>query len=62
MGILGLGRIGKADRPARRGVRPRASPITAASKQDGVAYPYYPTLLALAEACDILVIAAPGGA
>jgi lactate dehydrogenase-like 2-hydroxyacid dehydrogenase len=30
-------------------------------KQDGVAYPYYATPLALAEACDILMVAAPGG-
>jgi lactate dehydrogenase-like 2-hydroxyacid dehydrogenase len=60
MGVLGLGRIGKAI--ARRA---EAFGLSIAyhgrHKQDGVAYPYYPTLLALAEACDILVIAAPGG-
>jgi lactate dehydrogenase-like 2-hydroxyacid dehydrogenase len=60
MGILGLGRIGKAI--ARRA---EAFGLSVAyhgrHKQDGVAYPYCPTPLALAEACGILVIAAPGG-
>ncbi len=61
VGILGLGRIGKAI--ARRceafglavvyhGRRP----------QEGAGYLYYPTLLGMAEACDILVVIAPGGA
>jgi lactate dehydrogenase-like 2-hydroxyacid dehydrogenase len=60
MGILGLGRIGAAI--ARRA---EAFGLKIAyhgrHKQDGVAYPYYETPIALAEACDILVIAAPGG-
>ena len=60
MGVLGLGRVGKAI--ARRA---EAFGLNIAyhgrHKQDGVAYPYYPTPLALAEACDILMVAAPGG-
>jgi lactate dehydrogenase-like 2-hydroxyacid dehydrogenase len=60
MGVLGLGRIGKAI--ARRA---EAFGLGVAyhgrHKQDGVAYAYYPTPLALAEACDILMVAAPGG-
>jgi len=60
MGVLGLGRIGKAI--ARRA---EAFGLSIAyhgrHEQDGVAYHYYPTPLALAEACDILMVAAPGG-
>ena len=49
--------------------RSPAAPRRSASKiayhgrhrQDDVAYPYHPTPLALAEACDILMVAAPGG-
>jgi lactate dehydrogenase-like 2-hydroxyacid dehydrogenase len=61
VGILGLGRIGKAI--ARRleacglqieyhGRRP----------QPDIAYRYHPTLLGLARSCDVLMIAASGGA
>jgi lactate dehydrogenase-like 2-hydroxyacid dehydrogenase len=60
MGILGLGRIGKAI--AKRaesfglgivyhGRRPQAD----------VAYLFYPSLVEMAKACDILMVAAPGG-
>jgi len=60
MGILGLGRIGKkiARRAEAFGLR---IAYHGRHKQDGVAYPYYPTPLALAEVCDILLLAAPGG-
>ncbi|NVK34624.1 MAG: 2-hydroxyacid dehydrogenase [Rhodobacteraceae bacterium] len=60
MGIVGLGRIGKAIAH-----RAEAFGLTICyhgrSKQDGVAYPYYPSVMALAEACDTLMLVAPGG-
>ncbi len=61
LGILGLGRIGKAI--ARRG---EAFGLKIAycgrTKQDGVDYAYYSSPRELAAACDILMVAAPGGA
>lgn len=61
LGIVGLGRIGKAI--ARRA---EAFGLTVSyygrSKQDGVAYPYHATLLGLAKAVDTLMIIVPGGA
>lgn len=60
MGILGLGRIGKAI--AKRG---EAFGLHIAysgrSRQADVAYPYFATARELAAHCDILVVAAPGG-
>lgn len=60
VGILGLGRIGKA--VARRceafGL---AVAYHGRRAQEGVSYLYFPTLLGLAAACDILVVIAPGG-
>ncbi len=60
MGVLGLGRIGKkiARRAEAFGLR---IAYHGRRKQEDVAYAYYPTPLALAEACDILMVAAPGG-
>lgn len=61
VGIVGLGRIGKA-------IAKRAEAFGLAivyhnrRPQTGVPYLYYPTLLQLAEACDILVVVTPGGA
>jgi lactate dehydrogenase-like 2-hydroxyacid dehydrogenase len=61
MGILGLGRIGK-----EIAKRARAFGVDVVyhgrKPQDDVPYLYYPSLLSMAEACDILLIAAPGGA
>ena len=60
VGILGLGRIGKA-------IATRAEAFGMAvvyhgrKPQPGVPYLYCPTVLALAEACDVLVVIAPGG-
>lgn len=61
MGIVGLGRIGKAI--AQRG---EAFGLKIAyhsrSQQQTIAYPYYDKLEDLARACDILVVATPGSA
>ena len=60
VGILGLGRIGKAI--ARR-VEAFGVEVLyhSRSRQEGVPYAYYPTLVGLAEACDVLVVITPGG-
>lgn len=60
VGILGLGRIGKA-------IAKRCEAFGLAvvyhgrSPQEGVPYLYYPTLAGMAAACDVLVAIAPGG-
>ena len=60
LGILGLGRIGKA-------IAHRAEAFGLAiayhgrKPQAGVSYPYHATALELAENCDILVVITPGG-
>lgn len=61
VGILGLGRIGKAI--ARR-VEAFGLPVSYCGRrnQPEVEYPYYADVLDLAGAVDTLVIAAPGGA
>ncbi|PVB60820.1 2-hydroxyacid dehydrogenase [Labrenzia sp. 011] len=61
LGIFGLGRIGKA-------IARRAEAFDlevhyhGRSRQEGVDYPYHPTLKELAAACDTLMVVAPGGA
>jgi lactate dehydrogenase-like 2-hydroxyacid dehydrogenase len=61
VGILGLGRIGKAiaGRIEAFGV-----PVMyhGRSEQSDVPYPYFPTLVGLADAVDVLIVIAPGGA
>ncbi len=60
IGVLGLGRIGKAI--ARRldafGVEVL---YHSRNPQEDVTYRYHPTLLGLAEACDVLIVITPGG-
>ena len=61
MGILGLGRIGKAI--ARRAEAFSLKVIYhGRRRQTDVAYPFHADLVEMAHACDILVAIAPGGA
>lgn len=61
VGILGLGRIGKAiaQRVQAFGL---AVEYHGRHPQPDVAYRYHPTLLGLVRSCDVLVVAASGGA
>ena len=60
MGILGLGRIGKAI--ARRAQSFGLEIVYhGRHPQADVAWRYYPSLTEMAKACDILTVAAPGG-
>jgi lactate dehydrogenase-like 2-hydroxyacid dehydrogenase len=61
MGVVGLGRIGKeiAKRAAAFGVE---IVYHGRKPQSEAPYLYYPTLLGMAKAVDILMVAAPGGA
>jgi lactate dehydrogenase-like 2-hydroxyacid dehydrogenase len=60
VGVLGLGRIGKAiaGRLEAFGVEVL---YHSRNPQAGVAYSYHPTLVGLAEACDVLIVITPGG-
>jgi lactate dehydrogenase-like 2-hydroxyacid dehydrogenase len=61
VGIVGLGRIGSAI--ARR-LEPFGCSLaySARAQKPGVGYPQFDTALALAQACDVLIVAAAGGA
>ncbi len=61
VGIVGLGRIGKAIAKRLEGFGV-AIAYHGRSRQAEIAYPYYPTILGLAEACDVLIAITPGGA
>jgi len=60
IGILGLGAIGKAIARRLEGFEV-AIAYHGRSRQEGVVYPWYPTPIALAEACDTLIAILPGG-
>ena len=60
LGVLGLGRIGKTI--ARRAEAFGLSVVYhGRHAQPGSPYRYFSTLTAMAEACDVLMVAAPGG-
>jgi lactate dehydrogenase-like 2-hydroxyacid dehydrogenase len=61
MGILGLGRIGKEIARRARGFGLDIV-YHGRKPQDNAPYLFYPSVLALAKACNILVVSAPGGA
>jgi len=61
VGILGLGRIGKAIAKRCEAFGLKIA-YHGRSRQSDVAYPYHDTLAGLAEAVDVLVVIAPGGA
>ena len=60
LGIIGLGRIGKAIATRARSFGMGIS-YTGRNRQEGVEYQYYGSPLALAEAVDTLMVVAPGG-
>jgi lactate dehydrogenase-like 2-hydroxyacid dehydrogenase len=60
VGIVGLGRIGKAIAKRLEGFG-SAIAYHGRSRQADIAYAYYPTILGLAEACDVLIAITPGG-
>lgn len=61
IGILGLGRIGRAVARRLEGFGVEIA-YHGRSRQPGVPYAYYPTLVELATAVDVLISVAPGGA
>jgi lactate dehydrogenase-like 2-hydroxyacid dehydrogenase len=61
VGIVGLGRIGKAIAKRLSGFDVSIA-YHGRTQQDDIAYPYYPTVTGLAEACGVLIVITPGGA
>ena len=61
VGILGLGRIGRAIARRLEGFDVGIA-YHGRSRQADVPYAYHPTLVGMARACDVLMIVAPGGA
>ncbi|MBD2748424.1 2-hydroxyacid dehydrogenase [Microvirga sp. BT688] len=61
VGIVGLGRIGKAIARRLAGFDVSIA-YHGRTQQDDVAYAYHPTVVGLAEACDVLIVITPGGA
>jgi lactate dehydrogenase-like 2-hydroxyacid dehydrogenase len=60
VGILGLGNIGMAIAERLRGFDVEIA-YHSRHAREGVAYAYHPTLAALAEAVDVLIVIVPGG-
>lgn len=61
VGIVGLGRIGKAIGRRLEGFGVEIA-YHGRTRQESVAYAYYPTLRGMAEAVDVLIAITPGGA
>jgi lactate dehydrogenase-like 2-hydroxyacid dehydrogenase len=61
VGILALGRIGKAIAARLEGFGVEIS-YHGRAKQSDVSYPYHPTLIGMAKEVDVLLSVAPGGA
>jgi lactate dehydrogenase-like 2-hydroxyacid dehydrogenase len=61
VGILGLGNIGKAVARRLEGFDV-AIAYHGRTRQDAISYPWYPSPVELAEACDTLIAILPGGA
>jgi lactate dehydrogenase-like 2-hydroxyacid dehydrogenase len=60
VGIVGLGRIGKAIARRLEGFDVSIG-YHGRSRQEGVSYPYHSSLVGLAEASDVLIVITPGG-